>query len=87
MDWKLKLVILPVCEGNTRAGPNGRPFLPDPHLRCVPASGNIARRDTATSLATSTTVRPLARTSWAALYLCSAQLISLMAGSVTNQPK
>ena len=46
-----------------------------------------AFRLTPQSLATSVTVRPSAMTSRIALYLCSATLISLMRGSVTNQPK
>jgi hypothetical protein len=39
------------------------------------------------SLATSVTVRPPPITAKTALFLCSATLISLIAGSVTNQPK
>jgi hypothetical protein len=44
-------------------------------------------RLTPKSLATSVTVRPSAITARTALYLCSATLISLMPGSVKNQPK
>jgi len=45
------------------------------------------RRQTPQSVATSLTVRPSAMTAKIALYLWSATLISLMRGSVTNQPK
>jgi hypothetical protein len=51
------------------------------HHRC------IVRLDTPQSVATSLTVRPSPTNARTALYLCSVTLISLMRGSVTNQPK
>jgi hypothetical protein len=48
---------------------------------------DIVRLHTPQSVATSLTVRPSQITARTALYLCSVTLISLMRGSVTNQPK